>query len=202
MATNIRLIRLESETSFAPLGVLGYCLTRSKFFDPVFSQLKLPIKTVDHQPREKLLDLLVSLLASCRSINQINTRIRPDLALAKAWDRERFAEQSTLTRTLNSFGKAEVEQLRVGNEALLRQEVGIFHHDFVKDWLWLDIDLTALPISKRAEGSTKGKIGGEKTDMVASWPECMLPSTGKPCFRTSTLVTPTPTRPTFLPWIL
>lgn len=168
MATNIRLVRLESETSFVPLGVLGYCLTRSKFFDPVFSQLQLPIKTVDHKPSEKLLDLLVSLLASCRSINQINTRIRPDLALAHAWDRERFAEQSTVTRTLNSFSQAEVEQLRAGSETKLRQEGRIFRHDFGRNWLWLDIDLTSLPISKRAESSTKGKIGGEKTNMVAS----------------------------------
>jgi hypothetical protein len=168
MATNIRLIRLESETSYVPLGVLGYCLTRSKFFDPVFRQLALPIKTVDHKPSEKLLDLLVSLLASCRSINQINTRIRPDLALAHAWGRERFAEQSTVTRTLNSFRQDDVAQLRAGGEGLLRQEGCIFRHDFVKNWLWLDIDLTSLPISKRAESSTKGKIGGKKINMDAS----------------------------------
>jgi hypothetical protein len=31
-------------------------------------------------------------------------------------------------------------------------------HDYIRDWLWLDIDLTPLPISKHAEGSTKGKI--------------------------------------------
>jgi hypothetical protein len=29
----------------------------------------------------------------------------------------------------------------------------------VNEWLWLDIDLTPLPISKHAEGSTKGKFG-------------------------------------------
>jgi hypothetical protein len=28
----------------------------------------------------------------------------------------------------------------------------------VQDWLWLDLDLTPLPISKLAEASTKGKF--------------------------------------------
>jgi hypothetical protein len=178
---------------------LGYCLTRSKFFDPVFSQLALPIKTVDHKPSEKLLDLLVSLLASCRSINQINTRIRPDLALAHAWGRERFAEQSTVTRTLNSFRQDDVAQLRAGGEGLLRQQGRLFCHDFVKDWLWLDIDLTSLPISKRAESSTKGKIGGKKINMAASWPGCMLLSIGKLSFRIFTLAILILTRLTFPP---
>lgn len=158
MPTIVRLAEMSDETSFAPLGVLGYCLTRTQFLAPVWANLALPLKTVDHAPQAKLLDLLVSILAGCRAIVQVNTRLRPDIALARAWGRERFAEQSTLARTLDAFSSAEVAELRHGSEALFRRESRVLGHDFVHDWLWLDIDLTPLPISKHAEGSTKGKF--------------------------------------------
>lgn len=158
MSTIIRLAEMPNETSFALLGVLGYCLTRTQFLAPLWTELDLPLKTVDHSPQAKLLDLVVSMLAGCRAVQQVNTRLRPDVALAGAWGRKRFADQSTLARTLDVFSSAEVAQLRHGSEALFRRESGVLRHDFVRDWLWLDIDLTPLPISKHAEGSTKGKF--------------------------------------------
>jgi hypothetical protein len=98
------------------------------------------------------------MLTGCRAIAQVNTRLRPDVALAHAWGRKRFADQSTLTRTLDAFSAIEVAQLRRGSEALFRRERRVLRHNFAEDWLWLDIDLTPLPISKHAEGSTKGKF--------------------------------------------
>jgi hypothetical protein len=158
MATQISLVGMPHDTGFAPLGVLGYCLTRTRFLAPVWADLGLALKTVNHSPEAKLLDVLVSILAGCRAISHINTRLRPDLALARAWGRKRFADQSTVTRTLDAFRPAEVEELRQGSEALFRRESRVLRHSFDQDWLWLDIDLTPLPISKNAEASTKGKF--------------------------------------------
>ena len=173
MRPRIQLMDMPEETSFAPLGVLGYCLTRTDFLAPVFTDLRLPLKTVDHAPAGKLLDLLVSVLAGCRAIVQVNTRLRPDLALAQAWGRPCFAEQSTLARTLEVFTPVHVAQFRQGSETLFRRESRTFRHAFSADYLWVDLDLTPLPASKHAEGSTKGKISGKKTRMGASWPESM-----------------------------
>jgi len=184
MSTIVRLTVMPRETSFAPLGVLGYCLRRTEFLAPVFSSLSLPIKSVDHSPQDKVLDILVSILAGCRAISEVNTKIRPDLALATAWGRERFAEQSTLARTLDAFTAQQVNQLRHGSEVLFRRESRTLQHDFQQGLLWLDIDLTPLPTSKKAEGSAKGKIGSKKTPMVANWPEFMRHSIVKRCSRT------------------
>jgi hypothetical protein len=147
----------------------------------MFSELELPIKEVDYEPNAKVLDVLVSILAGCRAIFQVNTRIRPDIALARAWGRECFAEQSTLSRTLDAFGEEQVIQLRQGSEALFQRESRTLRYDFVQDWLWLDIDLTPLPASKHAEGSTKGKIGGEKTDTDVNWHAFRRRNTKRPC---------------------
>lgn len=169
MSTVIRLTSMPQDTQFVPLGVIGYCLTRSDFLAPVFAELKLLVKKVDYDPAAKVLDVLVSIMAGCRAIAQVNTRLCPDQALASAWGRERFAEQSTLSRTLDAFGEDEIAQLRQGSEVLFRRESHTLRHDSARGWLWLDIDLTPLPVSAQAEGSTKGKIGGEKTVMGASW---------------------------------
>src|SRR5512147_1735941 len=158
MKTCVRLVPMLSETSYAPLGAVGYCLSHSHFLDIVWQGLALDLKTVDHTPADKLLDVLVSVLAGCRAIVEINTRLRPDRVLARAWGRSTFAEQSTVARSLDAFDAAQVQNLRLGSEALFRRESRCLGHDLATDWLWFDIDLTPLPISKFAEGSTKGKF--------------------------------------------
>lgn len=182
MRPTIRLTTLPEETQFAPLGVLGYCLTRTHFLDPVLKSVRLPLKTVTHAPASKLLDVLVSILAGCRAIRHVNTRLRPDLALARAWGRERFAEQATLARTLDGFTAEQTAQLRQGSERLFRRESRTLRHPFAKDWLWLDIDLTPLPASKHAEASTKGKLGAKKTFTGGNWHECRHRSITKRSF--------------------
>jgi hypothetical protein len=199
MPTVIRLTDLPNETSFAPLGVLGYCLTRAGFLAPVWAPLQLPLKTVDHAPEAKLQDLIVSVLAGCRSISQINTRLRPDVVLARAWRRSCFADQSTIARTLDTFTESQVTQLRQGSEAVFRQHSCVLRHDFEHDWLWLDIDLTPLPISKHAEGSTKGKFA-KKTATVGNWRVCMRPSITRPSSRGCTPASRTVARPISLSW--
>src|SRR6266545_551650 len=114
----IRVMVMPNETNFAPLGVLGYCLTRTNFLWPFLTAVHLPLKAVDHTPASKLLDVLVSILAGCRAISQVNTRLRPDTALARAWGRTQFADQSTLARTLDRFRDEQVQQLRASSLAL------------------------------------------------------------------------------------
>jgi hypothetical protein len=158
MPTIVSLIDMPNETGFAPLAVLGYCLVRTQFLAPVWAELDLSLKTFDHAPKSKLQDVVLSILAGCRAISQVNTRLRPDLALTYAWGRECFADQSTLARTLDAFNATNVTELRHGSETLFHHESYVLRHDFDHDWLWLDIDLTPLPISKHAEDSTKGKF--------------------------------------------
>ncbi|HYN87261.1 MAG TPA: hypothetical protein VER55_01965 [Ardenticatenaceae bacterium] len=190
MTTEIQLATMPETSQFVPLGVLGYCMSRSEFLRPVFRELRLRQKTVDHTPSAKLMDVLVSILAGSRAVCHVNTRLRPDVALAQAWGRNRFAAQATLARTLDSFDAEAISQLRQGSETLLRRESRLFRHTLADGWLWLDIDLTPLPISKRAEGSTKGKLG-EKTVMVVNWRACMRPNITRRSSRASTLASKT-----------
>ncbi len=161
MKVPIVLESLPTHTCYVPLCVLGYCLTRTGFLEPVWNALEWPMKTLRHTPTEKLQDVLVSLLAGNESIAQINTHARPDVTLAMAWNRRQFAEQSTIADTLNALGAEQIGQLRQGSQALFRQYSQTMQHDFKRHWLMIDIDPTGLLASRRAEGSRKGYIAGE-----------------------------------------
>ena len=159
MKVQIVLEPLPTHTQYVPLAVLGYCLTRTGFLQPVWDDMDWAMKTIRHTPTEKLQDMLVSILAGNKSVYQINTRLRPDLTLASPWHRERFAEQSTIAETLNALGPEQIAQLRQGGQCLFQQYSRTMRHDFEKQRLMIDVDPTGLPASRHAEGSCKGFLG-------------------------------------------
>jgi len=144
------------------LAALGYFLQQQDFFAPLREHVELGCKTVLHEPHQKLLDAVVSMLADCSSLKQINTRLRPDTALAAAWGREAFADQSTISRGLDAFTPTTVAQLRTAVERLYLREGRVLSHPFEQELLFLDIDLTGLPAGRRAEASTQGYVSGKK----------------------------------------
>ena len=56
----VGLCHMQGNTSFAPLAALGYSLRQEDFFAPIRHEVKLKMKTVKHEPYEKLIDCLVS----------------------------------------------------------------------------------------------------------------------------------------------
>ncbi|GEM_PF-1300652 len=146
---------LTGITRFAPLVAFGFMCREHDLWSPIFNWLTFPTGMHTDHPVDALLGLWVSILAGCRSVSQINPTIRPDLVLAQAWKQACFAEQSTVARTLDQLQAEQVEQLQDGVESISAWIGQAVHHHW-EDLLLIDIDLTPLPISKNAEGSTKG----------------------------------------------
>jgi hypothetical protein len=134
------------------------------------------MKKRDHEPTEKLQDMLTSILAGNESVFQINTRIRPDLPLATAWGRGRFAEQSSVARTLDALGEEQIDQMQQGNLELVRQYSRALKHDFANQFLMLDIDPTLLPASRYAQASHKSYAVGKKNQYGRQWVRISAPS--------------------------
>jgi hypothetical protein len=61
---------------------------------------------------DKLLDCFINILAGGVGLVEINTRVRPDGALQRAFGRTTCAEQSTVSDTLNACTSENVVQLR------------------------------------------------------------------------------------------
>lgn len=161
MKVSIVLEPLPTYTGYVPLGVFGYCLTRTGFLAPVWDPMHWSMKQLRHTPIEKLQDVLVSMLAGNHSISQINTRLRPDRTLAAAWKRAHFADQSTIADTLDALGTEQIAQLRQGSQRLFHTHARTMRHDFQRSWLMLDMDPTGLLAARQAEGSRKGYMAGQ-----------------------------------------
>lgn len=158
---------LAGSTQYAPLVALGNYVRMNDLLSPVMTRLAFPPKTHSERPIEAVLDLWLSILTGCRSVSEINRKLRPDRTLARSWGRDRpFAEQSTVARILDSCQSEQVKQLGEGIQVINRWICQSYQHDWSQP-LTVDIDLTEMPASKRAEGSRKGYFQ-EKGGMVAS----------------------------------
>jgi hypothetical protein len=173
---------MKANTQWAPLALLGYRLQQRKFFDPLYQYLDLNQKQLRYSSQDKLITCLVSIMSGCQAISHIDTRIRPDRALAQAWGLECFAQQSLVADTLNRFTEMHVAQLRQAVNAIYLREGRAVQHDATRQGLLiLDVDLTGLPASKQAQGSRKGYFSGKKGGVDANWPASVPLSIMKPC---------------------
>jgi hypothetical protein len=157
----------SNRMAYVPLAALGYALRRAHVLEPV-QDVDVPIKTIEHSPTDKIIEALVLILAGGRATNQIDLLLRPNLGLAQSWGQTQFAQQSTLADALDAFTVDSLAQLRHAFETITQQQGHAITHDFRKGWLWLDDDLTGLPASRHAQGSTRGYFAGEKTKWVGN----------------------------------
>jgi hypothetical protein len=151
----------ERQTAFAGLCALGHLLSREAALKPL-SGVLIAQKTVSHSPAEKLTDALMAILAGCKTLYETNVRVRPDLPLSRAFCRERVADQSTIQRTLDALTEENVDQLREAVEAIGGRYSRLPSHPYGREMLLLEVDLTGLRASKKAERSTKGYFSGER----------------------------------------
>src|SRR5215510_2228902 len=57
------LSAMHRSTQYTPLAALGAFLQPRDFFAPLWEHVQLGGKTIDHEPHQKLLDVVVSMLA-------------------------------------------------------------------------------------------------------------------------------------------
>jgi hypothetical protein len=150
-------------TSRASLCALGEYLRRHCVLAPLREQVQIPQKTVRYRPVEKVLDGLLGILCGAKTISQSNVTIRVDPAVQRAFGRTGCAEQSTIARTLQACTAATVAQLDRVSWYYLKRYGQTPHHRFAERLLWVDIDVTPLPIGAKAEGSERTWMGRHRS---------------------------------------
>ncbi len=189
-APRLSLVPFERTTCFAPLVALGCFVRDHDLLAPLTSRLHFEQPMHTRYPSAALLDLWVSMLAGCRAVAQINTRLRPDRLLAQAWGRECFAEQSTVARVLDGCAATQVAQLREGVEQLYRWLGQAPQHAWRTAPLLIDIDLTGMPAGRQAEGSTPGYFSGKRGPAAGNCAAWAPPTTTKVSVHSCTPVPP------------
>jgi hypothetical protein len=89
-------------TGCASLAALGIKLRKVDLLAPIRKLVQIPQKTVKDTPFEKLVDAFISLLAGAAGLVEINSRVRSDRGLQRAFGRSRCAEQSVVQETLSA----------------------------------------------------------------------------------------------------
>jgi hypothetical protein len=126
-------------------------------------QVQIPQKTVRYRPVDKLLDGLLGMLCGARTISQSNGTIRVDPAVQRAFGRTGCAEQSTIARTLQASTAATVDQLSRVAWYYLKRYGQTPRHRYAERLLWVDADVTPLPIGAQAEGSERTWMGRNRS---------------------------------------
>src|SRR6266508_2415944 len=140
----------------ASLAALGMHLRQIDLFAPIRDTVKIGQKTVKHTPLDKLSDAFISILAGAHGLVEINTRLRSDLALQRAFGRTACAEQSVVQETLNTCSTEQVTQLAQALQTIYREHAQGYAHDYQAAWQLLDADLTGMPCGKQAAFASKG----------------------------------------------
>jgi hypothetical protein len=86
----------------------------------------------------------------------VNTRVRAEVALQRAFGRKSCAEQSVVQQTLSSCAEKNVVEMRAAVAEIFRAHSAAYRHDYAGGLEVLDADLSGPPCGKRAEAATKG----------------------------------------------
>jgi len=140
----------------ASLAAIGAQLQSLDLFGPVRQTVQIAQKTVKYTPADKLYDCFITILAGAHGLVEVNTRLRADLALQRAFGRSGCAEQSVVQETLDHATSANVTQMEQALTSIYQQHSQGYRHDYAATWQVLDVDMSGLPCGKKAAFATKG----------------------------------------------
>lgn len=156
------ILTTRSSTPRASLAVLGLKLQHLDLFGPIRDQVRIRQKTVRHTPTDKVYDALITILAGAHGLVEVNTRLRSDPALQRAFGRSACAEQSVIQQTLDACDATTVAQMRQALTTIYRRHSRGFGHDYHANWQLLDVDMMGLPCGPKAAFATQGYFAKQR----------------------------------------
>jgi len=143
-------------TPHATLCAIGIKIRALSLFDTIKEHVFIKQKTIRHTPIEKLNDAFITILSGAHGLCEINTRLRSNESLQRAFGRSSCAEQSVVQQTLSACTAQNVVEMQLAVDLIFRRHSKAYRHDYRRRWQLLDLDMTGMPCSKRAELSAKG----------------------------------------------
>jgi hypothetical protein len=160
MNLNIGFTEELTNTQFAPLAVIFALYQQNNRLEPLKNVL-LEMRRRDFTPTDKLMQILLGILAGCETLSETNSRLKSETQLACVLGWKRFADQSNLSRTLDELSQKQIDCLRESTTQIWRTHSQVLQRDW-RSFLWLDFDLTGLPCGPLAQASQKGYFGDKK----------------------------------------
>jgi hypothetical protein len=149
-------------SSRASLVLIGVLMHQKGLWRPIEQRVQIRQKVIHHRPTDKLLDAFANIVSGGHGVVEINTRVRPDRALQRAFGRTSCAEQSVVSDTLNASTEENIAQMRQALQDIYRAQSRGYKHKYETGWQLLDVDMTGMPTHGHGQGVTKGFFSDER----------------------------------------
>ena len=152
----------EHSSPAASLAAIGVQIQQLDLFAPIRQTVQIAQKTVNYTPSDKLYDAFITILAGAHGLVEVNTRLRADVALQRAFGRTACAEQSVVQETLDHATPQNVSEMQQALTTIYRQHSQGYRHDYAAAWQLLDVDISGLPCGKKAAFASKGYFAKQR----------------------------------------
>ncbi len=163
MSVEIGFTNELCNTQFAPIAAIFAHYQQKQVLQPL-EEVVFGSKERDFTTVSKIQQLLVSILSGCNTLSEVNPKLKHETFLARALGWSRFADQSTLSRQLDTLTLKQITPIRNATTQIWRSGSQTLQHDW-RGYLWLDYDMSGLPCSERAEESQRGYFSDKKTSL-------------------------------------
>ncbi len=153
---------IEHVSPCASLAAIGVQIQHLDLYAPIRQIVQIEQKIVKHTPIDKLYDAFIAILAGAHGLVEINTRLRSDVGLQRAFGRAACAEQSVVQETLDACTATNVQQLQQALMTSYRRHSAGHRHDYAQDWQVLDVDMSGMPCGPKAACATKGYFAKQR----------------------------------------
>lgn len=152
----------EHSSPAASLAAIGVQIQHLDLFAPIRERVHIAQKTVKYTPADKLYDAFITILAGAHGLVEVNTRLRADHALQRAFGRSACAEQSVVQQTLDHATTQNVSEMAQALTTIYRAHSQGYRHPYAQTWQVLDADMSGLPCGPKAAFATKGYFAKQR----------------------------------------
>jgi hypothetical protein len=138
------------------LAAVGLWMKRKGLWEIMEAHVFIEQKVLRYRPLDKLLCALMNILSGGHGLVEVNTRVRADEGLQKAFGAMGCADQSVISDTLNACTSEHVRQMQEALQEIYRIHSRGYRHDYGQRLQVLDADMSGLPAGREGEGVTKG----------------------------------------------
>lgn len=158
--------KINTNSAYVSLCAIAPVIEDKNVFDIIHQKVEIQQKKVEYSPTDKLILMILAIMSGCDVVFDINRKLRVDKTLLSAFGYTKCADQSVIQDTLNSTTEDNVLQMESALEAIWDENnltVPILENAKMEGRIeTIDMDLSGMPASKKAECSTKGYFAGEK----------------------------------------
>jgi hypothetical protein len=173
--------KIKANSAHASLCALAPLITGRQIFDHIHQEVKIPQKKVDYSPSDKLVFVVIGIMSGCEAVFDLNRQLRVDRPLLRSFGYEKCAEQSVTQDTLNAATEQNVQQLEAALKAIWdgnNLTVPLLEKAQKEDRIvTVDMDLSGMPASKKAEEAEKGYFAGKRNIYGRQLARALVPKT-------------------------